>query len=116
MRIALALGLLFIRPAALQADEPKSKSNDCDWSHNVLNCLRNYDPDYRNCYRGSSPRGIIAACTAWVVRNPVNMSAYIALGAQYRSLGNNDAAIAAYIEVIEARTKFPYAYFDRGLV
>jgi tetratricopeptide (TPR) repeat protein len=115
MRSALAWGLLLILPSALLAADPKSKPADCNWSPNASNCLRNHDPDYRNCYRGSSPREIVAACTAWVIKDPLDMSAYITLGGQYRGLGDYDSAIAAYTKAIAARPKFPYAYFDRGL-
>jgi tetratricopeptide (TPR) repeat protein len=80
------------------------------------NCLRNYDVDYRGCYSGSSPRVIVAACRAWLVKDPMDTGAYIRLGGQYRALGDYDAAIAAYSKVIEARPKFAYAYCDRGSV
>ena len=115
MRRVLALGLLLTLPVEALAFDPKARPADCNWSPNSSDCVRNYDPVYRNCYQGSSPQAIIEACKAWVAKDPMDMSAYRTLAYQYRGLGDYDAAIAVFTKVIEARPNFPYTYFDRGL-
>src|SRR5215213_4704448 len=112
MRRILSLYVLSVLASVAHAAPASRPHADCNFGSDA-NCLRNYDPDYRNCYRGSNPAVIIAACKAWLTKDPIDTGAYTTLGGRYRGLGDYDAAIAAYSKVIEARPEFPYAYFDR---